>query len=191
MRTMIPLLLALAACTSGPDRADPVYGGAFVWPVTGQIYQGFYGKESTSSLLPGYYYDEANSLQSFAGLAHFHRAIDIPAVEGASVVAIGSGTAAVYAWDGKSKDFGNCVVISHGNDLYSLYAHLKEIKVKAGYVGQGMLIGLVGSTGNSTGPHLHLSIRHQPDPSSMALEHYIPGNRGDQVIQGQKIPFLY
>lgn len=191
MRIALVLILALGACTSGPDKADPVYGAALIWPTSGTVFQGFYGTEATSSISPSYYYDEHNKLKSFAGLSHFHRGLDIDNSEGTSVVAVASGQAKVYPWDGKSKDFGNCVVIDHGNDLYSVYGHLKEIKVAAGYVSQGQIIGLMGTTGNSTGPHLHLSIRHQSDPSSIALEHFIPGQKGDRVVKGQPIPFAY
>lgn len=191
MRIARVLILVLASCSSGPEKADPVYGGAFVWPVTGIVAQGFYGTETTSSILPSYYYDEKNELRSFAGLSRFHRGLDVSNAEGSSVVAAGSGHAKVYPWDGKSKDFGNCIMIDHGNDLYSVYGHLKEITIKAGHVSQGQVIGLLGTTGNSTGPHLHFGIRHQSDPSSIALEHFVPGQKGDQVIQGQKIPFEY
>lgn len=173
MRIARVLILVLASCSSGPEKADPVYGGAFVWPVTGIVAQGFYGTETTSSILPSYYYDEKNELRSFAGLSRFHRGLDVSNAEGSSVVAAGSGHAKVYPWDGKSKDFGNCIVIDHGGDLYSVYGHL------------------MGTTGNSTGPHLHFGIRHQSDPSSIALEHFIPGQKGDPVTQGQKIKFEY
>lgn len=191
MRIALVLILALGACSHGPEKADPVYGGYFVWPVSGTVTQGFYGTEPTASQASSYYYDEQNKRKFFDGGSHLHRGLDVINVDGSPVVAVASGHAKVYPWDGKTKDFGNCIVIDHGNDLYSVYGHLKEIKIPAGYVSQGQVIGLLGTTGNSTGPHLHLSIRHQSDPSSVALEHYIPGKKGDLLIQGQKLPFAY
>lgn len=190
MKAILTLILALAlASCSGPGKVPP--GASLIWPVSGYVFQGFYGTESTSSVLPGTYYDAKNQLQLFAGLTPFHRGIDIDNLQGSPIVAIGDGRASVYPWDGTSKNFGNCVVIDHGNSLYSLYGHLKEIQVQAGDVSQGQVIGLMGTTGNSTGPHLHLEIRHQPSPSSILLGHFIPGKNGDWVTKGQKIPFVY
>ena len=55
---------------------------------------------------------------------------------------------------------GNCIVIDHGNNLQTVYGHLSEIKVKEDQkVVRGQYIGNVGSTGNSTGPHLHLGVK--------------------------------
>ena len=54
---------------------------------------------------------------------------------------------------------GNCIIIDHGNNLQTVYGHLSEIKVKEGQkVVRGQYIGNVGSTGNSTGPHLHFTM---------------------------------
>lgn len=188
MRAALILILALASCTS-PGKIPP--GASLIWPVSGYVFQGFYGAEPTSSSQPGTYYDEKDQLQSFAGASPFHRGIDIDNLQGAPIVAIGSGRASVYPWDGTTKNFGNCVVIDHGNGLYSLYGHLKEITIQAGDISQGQVIGLMGTTGNSTGPHLHLEVRHQPNPSVGLLEHFIPGKKGDWVTKGQKIPFVY
>ena len=55
---------------------------------------------------------------------------------------------------------GNCIIIDHGSNLQTVYGHLSEIKVKEGQkVVRGQYIGNVGSTGNSTGPHLHLGVK--------------------------------
>lgn len=76
---------------------------------------------------------------------------------GASVYASASGTVSVAGWYG---GYGKCVVIDHGNGLQSLYGHLSDISVKAGAkVRVGQKIGAEGSTGNSTGPHLHFEVR--------------------------------
>ncbi len=88
-----------------------------------------------------------------------HRAIDYAARLGTPIVAIDHGAVAHahYGWNG---GYGNMVVIDHGNGFTSLYAHLSAISVKVGdRVRQGQLIGTMGSTGKSTGSHLHLEIR--------------------------------
>ena len=59
-----------------------------------------------------------------------------------------------------NKSYGNAVKIKHSNGMYTLYAHLKSVKVKKGqYVAKGTIIGLIGNTGKSFGPHLHWEIR--------------------------------
>jgi murein DD-endopeptidase MepM/ murein hydrolase activator NlpD len=85
-----------------------------------------------------------------------HEGIDIGAGYGSSVVAAAGGTVIAAGWDG---GYGKCVQISHGGGTVTRYAHLSSINVSAGQrVDRGQLIGLVGSTGNSTGPHLHFEV---------------------------------
>lgn len=87
-----------------------------------------------------------------------HLAIDIGAMTGDNVYATDSGVV-VYA-GGISGGYGNMVMIDHGNGYQTLYAHLSVINVRCGAsVYQGSVIGLAGSTGNSTGPHLHFEVR--------------------------------
>lgn len=98
-----------------------------------------------------------------------HRAIDLRAAVGTPVYAAEDGTVDwVQTWDGRStrgdQSYGNLVRIRHadynGGKLQTLYAHLKESKVKYGQtVKEGELIGYSGNTGNSTGPHLHFEVR--------------------------------
>ena len=85
-----------------------------------------------------------------------HRALDIPAPRGTSVVAADGGTV-IYA--GNSGSYGNHVKIRHSNGFVTLYAHFSSISVKYGdSVYQGQEVGKVGSTGRSTGNHLHFEI---------------------------------
>jgi len=85
-----------------------------------------------------------------------HNGIDIGASHGASVVAADSGTVITSAYN---SSYGNYIVISHGNGFTTLYAHLSSRKVGDGAtVSKGQVIGLVGSTGVSTGPHLHFEV---------------------------------
>jgi murein DD-endopeptidase MepM/ murein hydrolase activator NlpD len=88
-----------------------------------------------------------------------HLAIDIGAMTGDSVFASDSGVV-VYA-GGISGGYGNMVMIDHGNGYQTLYAHLSSIVTRCGAsVYQGDVIGYAGSTGNSTGPHLHFEVRY-------------------------------
>jgi murein DD-endopeptidase MepM/ murein hydrolase activator NlpD len=85
-----------------------------------------------------------------------HNGIDIGASYGASVMAADSGVIIISEY---SSSYGNYIVISHGNGITTLYAHLSKRLVKEGdKVAQGSVIGKIGSTGNSTGPHLHYEI---------------------------------
>ncbi len=86
-----------------------------------------------------------------------HSGIDIGAGYGASIWAAGDGTVIMADYNG---GYGNCVVIDHGGGLSTLYGHMSNIEVSYGEtVEQGELLGEVGSTGNSTGPHLHFETR--------------------------------
>jgi len=85
-----------------------------------------------------------------------HWGIDIPGAHGANVVAADTGTVITSAYN---SSYGNYVVISHGNGMTTLYAHLSSRKVSEGAsVTKGQVIGLIGSTGISTGPHLHFEV---------------------------------
>ncbi len=101
-----------------------------------------------------------------------HRAIDYAAPLGTPIMAADRGVVA-HAQFGWNHGYGNMVVIDHGNGYTTLYAHLATILVRKGdRVQQGQVIGTMGSTGRSTGSHLHLEIRlHgvQQDPSGYIL----------------------
>ncbi|WP_314178324.1 M23 family metallopeptidase [Streptomyces winkii] len=101
--------------------------------------------------------------------SHKHSGQDFAVPTGTPVKAVHSGTVVKAgpngAGDGSS--YGNAVVIKHKNGTYSQYAHLSKLNVTAGqHVGTGEKIGLSGSTGNSSGPHLHFEIRTTPDYGS-------------------------
>ncbi|GAA4724283.1 M23 family metallopeptidase [Brevibacillus fulvus] len=107
--------------------------GSFIWPARGVISSGFgtrWGK--------------------------MHKGIDIA---GSGAIAAADNGRVVFAgWDG---DYGNAVIIDHGNGMETLYGHMRQIKVKVGdVVAQGKTIGIMGSTGDSTGVHLHFEV-HQ------------------------------
>ena len=86
-----------------------------------------------------------------------HHAIDIGAKLGSPIYAIQGGRVERAGW---SRGYGYNIVINHGNGIKSLYAHASKLYVKRGQqVKQGQIIGAVGSTGWSTGPHIHLEIR--------------------------------
>ncbi|MHB9143992.1 MAG: peptidoglycan DD-metalloendopeptidase family protein [Symbiobacteriia bacterium] len=87
----------------------------------------------------------------------FHEGIDIGVGSGTSVHAARGGRVTLAGWDG---GYGKAVIINHGNGLSTLYGHLSKIDVSVGaQVDQGTVIGLSGSTGESTGPHLHFEVR--------------------------------
>ena len=108
-----------------------------------------------------------------AGASTYHRGWDIGGDFGAPIVAVLAGTAVQVRYDSSC---GNYVKIDHGNGYSTIYMHMsKQIAVEGAYVQQGEIIGLVGSTGVSTGPHLHFGIKVNnvyvdPDPYIGHLE---------------------
>lgn len=93
-----------------------------------------------------------------------HTGLDVAAARGTNIYAAAGGVVTYSGWKGS---YGYCVIISHGNGVETYYAHCDTLYVDAGdYVSQGSLIAAVGSTGNSTGPHLHLEVRLDGSPQN-------------------------
>ncbi|MGL4650303.1 MAG: M23 family metallopeptidase, partial [Caldilineaceae bacterium] len=87
-----------------------------------------------------------------------HRALDIAAPTGSPVTAADRGVVVRAGWN--NQGYGNFVIVDHRIDYLTLYAHLESIFVSEGeVVAQGQVLGTVGTTGNSTGPHLHFELR--------------------------------
>lgn len=96
------------------------------------------------------------------GSRDFHKGIDLAAAMGTPVYAIKDGVCTV---SGHDASYGNCVSIDHGDGLMTRYAHMSVVAVTDGQsVTAGEIIGYVGSTGNSTGPHLHFEVRQNGTP---------------------------
>ena len=111
----------------------------------------------------GYFSHPLSGAKKTQGL-HGHNGYDFGAPTGTSVRAAASGEV-VIARAGYNGGYGNYVAISHSNGTQTLYAHLNTIGVQAGdWVSQGQTIGTVGSTGRSTGPHLHFEVRGGKNP---------------------------
>lgn len=134
---------AAAAAGGGGDGGGVSGTGSFIWPC------------------PSCYYITSRQgprTHPITGVYKNHAGTDIGAQYGATVVAADGGTVSLAGVNG---GYGNCVMINHGNGYYTLYGHLSSIAVYEGQgVSQGDVIGYVGSTGNSTGPHLHFEIRY-------------------------------
>jgi murein DD-endopeptidase MepM/ murein hydrolase activator NlpD len=132
-----------AAAQAVPPAEWLRYGdGHFIWPVAGRISQGYSSR---------------------------HRGIDIAVPWGTPVLAADNGVVVKSGYS--TTGYGGRVIIDHNIDYVTLYAHLSQAFVREGdIVRKGEIIGLVGSTGNSTGPHLHLELRdfgYLVDPRSL------------------------
>lgn len=89
----------------------------------------------------------------------FHAGMDFASPIGTDIFATGNGTVIAAGWQ---QGYGNCVQISHGYGYLTLYGHMSAIKVRIGQpVKRGEVIGLVGSTGKSTGPHCHYEVHYK------------------------------
>ncbi|SQD79743.1 M23 family metallopeptidase [Moritella yayanosii] len=92
----------------------------------------------------------------FTGQATMHKGIDFAGNNGMNIIATGAG---VVTWSGRRSGYGLLIEINHGNGLSSRYAHAKELIAKEGdVVGKGQTIAIMGSSGRSTGPHVHYEV---------------------------------
>ena len=129
----------------GPSAAGAAAGGGapssqgFIWPASGTITSGFGPR-----------------------WGRMHEGIDIAAPSGTPISAVAAGR---IIYTGYMSGYGNITIIDHGNGLATAYAHQSSIAVSCGQsVTQGQTIGYVGSTGHSTGPHLHFEVRVNGNP---------------------------
>ena len=101
-------------------------------------------------------------IDPFTGAGAFHPGLDFRGPVGAPIFAAARGT---VSFVGQRSGYGNCVEIDHGNGLVTRYAHMSGFRTVPGKVVQpGEVIGLIGSTGRSTGPHLHFEVRINDRP---------------------------
>ena len=151
------------------SEKDTVVSELYVKPVVvaTATYSTYYGEKIISTETPSSTVEGIGLIRPLSGTitSRFgarwgttHRGLDIAAPTGTTIAAAASGTVSFSGWD--SYGLGNCVKIDHGNGVQTVYGHCSELYVTVGeYVSQGQAISAVGSTGNSTGPHLHLEIR--------------------------------
>jgi murein DD-endopeptidase MepM/ murein hydrolase activator NlpD len=127
-----PYIAKVVTAYSGTAPQGIKGTGRFQWPTSGTITQGYW---------------------------FGHRALDIAAALGVPVYAADTGFVSFAGWT--DVGYGRLVTIDHGNGFVTYYGHLSQINVVVGQaVRRGQLIGLMGSTGRSTGPHLHFEIRY-------------------------------
>ena len=125
-------------------KANPIEytGGTFAWPVPG------------SQRITSYY---GYRIHPVYGTRKFHSGIDIGAAYGLDIVAAADGIVTMATTNG---GYGKCIIINHGSGIASLYGHCSSLLVTNGQsVKKGDVIGKIGSTGVSTGPHLHFEVR--------------------------------
>ncbi len=123
----------------GSSGGGSYSGGGYTWPVNGPITSPFGWR-----------------VHPIYGTSSFHNGVDIGAPTGTPIRATGSGRIIKASWYG---GYGNCIMIDIGGGLSVLYGHLSAYAVSQGqWVSQGQVVGYVGTTGWSTGPHLHYSV---------------------------------
>lgn len=128
----------------GPVSSEATGAGIFYWPTAGVLTQGYW---------------------------YGHRAIDIGGAVGTAIVASDSGYVSFAGWT--DIGYGYLIVLDHANGFQTYYAHLSQIYVTEGEtVYAGAVIGAMGNTGNSTGPHLHYEIRYNGYPTNPLI--YLP-----------------
>lgn len=140
IKSQIQALVAAQNAASGGSTtggsASFVPSGTYTWPCAGEI-TSYFGPRT----------------DPYTG---YHEGVDIGASTGTPILAMGNAQVISAGWNG---GYGNCVIIDLGNGMQAYYGHMSSISVSTGEtVNQGDVLGLVGSTGNSTGPHCHFGI---------------------------------
>lgn len=124
---------------------EDMQGDNFIWPVRGLVSSGFGERRHPTQ-----------------GIIRHHGGIDIAAPTGSPVFATASGK---VSFRGEMKGYGKTVFLDHGNGLETIYGHNRVLFVEEGdLIRKGRVIALVGSTGISTGPHLHFEMRKNGKP---------------------------
>ena len=140
--------LEKAKAAEGMAKPGTVTGSGFIWPSYTKWLTSYYGPRYLE--LYGYWRN--------------HAGVDIGARYGSEIWAAQAGTVITANWYG---GYGKCVMVMHDNGYTTVYGHMSSIAVYNGQtVAQGQVLGYVGSTGNSTGPHLHFEIRSNADPNT-------------------------
>ena len=133
--------IAALSAQAAANGSVPMGDGTLIWPTPSC---------TTTNSAYGY------RVHPIYGTVKFHAGEDIPAGYGAEILAAASGTVVTAGW---VSGYGNYTVIDHGGGLMTAYGHQSSFAVSVGdVVTQGQVIGYVGSTGNSTGPHLHFEV---------------------------------
>jgi septal ring factor EnvC (AmiA/AmiB activator) len=129
----------------GPRAGFGSLRGRLPWPADGRIVGGF-----------------GPQVHPRFGTKTFRNGVDIEAAEGTEVAAVYAGHVVYTGW---FKGYGNLIILDHGNEYYTLYAHVADIHVKEGDdVRQAQHIGTVGDTGSLAGPRLYFEVRFQGKP---------------------------
>ncbi|MBE7010050.1 MAG: hypothetical protein E7418_01000 [Ruminococcaceae bacterium] len=119
------------------------YNGVFCWPAPSYTYV---SSEYGYRVHPVY------------GTTKYHSGLDLAAPGGTNILAAADGVVTLARWNG---GYGNCIVVDHGGGLATLYGHCQKLLVSSGQrVSKGQVIGLVGTTGVSTGNHLHFEVHN-------------------------------
>lgn len=127
----------VARSSSTAGASIPATGAAFMRPVSGGMVTSPFGYRTSG----------------------FHKGVDIATSTGTPIYASAEGTVIFSGWN--STGYGNLVIVDHGNGYQTYYAHCSQLYVSYGqYVSQGQNIAAVGSTGNSTGPHVHFQVMY-------------------------------
>ena len=131
-----------AALAAAAKKNVSYSGGVVAWPVPAS------GRETSPY---------GNRTSPIHGRKEFHSGIDIGAPTGTAIVAAEAG---VVIFSGTMSSYGKTVIVDHQNGMSTLYAHASKLEATVGQkVSRGQVIAKVGSTGNSTGPHLHFEVR--------------------------------
>lgn len=162
-------MLALTSCAHVPKRTDPTINKPKPYKKSLVVEPKPEKKKATIELLFPVRGAHISSGFGWRG-NHYHKGVDLAASIGTPIRACMNGKVISAGRVRFLNGYGNAILIQHGDRVYTYYAHLKVVKVKKGHmINRGEVIGTVGNTGKTNGPHLHLELiikghNHNPVP---------------------------
>jgi len=171
LATLLAIMLLLPAAVlleTATRSAEAAYEGQFVWPMSGTV--------------------TSIHWECRSDCTRYHRGIDIANGCDTSIYAAREGVVSLVGWD--ADGYGNYVIIDHAEGYLTLYGHMARVDVSDGQsVTTSTRLGIEGTTGASTGCHVHFEVRQDDEGASVDTKQFVPARDGEHLTRGAAIPY--